>query len=96
MEGKATSWSGWLCGGHCNESRVRLYRGDGGGNLEQSLETLDQCGCYVECMNVNNMKMQTFILHGLTGYAVPCICKYIRSYCFVFLMQDNFHLHVDH
>ena len=59
--------------------------------MEQSLETLDQCGCYVECMNVNNnYEDANFILHGLTGYAAPCIRKYIRRYCFPYARQLPF------
>ena len=51
---------GYANGAHCNEGRIKLYKG--GGDLEQSVETLDQFGCYnyVECTNVD-MAMQTFI-----------------------------------
>ena len=35
---------GYVNGGHGNEGRIKLYRG--GGDLEQSLETLHQFGCY--------------------------------------------------
>ena len=51
---------------------------------------------FVECMNVNDMKMQPFILHGLTGYAIHAMHDISTYVGIVFLMQDNFHLHVVH
>ena len=73
------------------------YRGEvGEGNLEHSEETLDHSGCLVECMNVNDIMMQPFILHGLTGYAIHAIYDASTYVGIVFLMQDNFHLHVVH
>ena len=49
---------------------------------------------FVEYMNVNDMKMQPFILHGLTVYAIHAIYGVSTYVRIVFLMQDNFHLHV--
>ena len=68
----------------------------GEGNLEHSEETLDHSGCLVECMNVNDMKMQPFILHGLTGYAIHAMHDVSTYVGIVFLLKDNFHLHVVH
>ena len=61
----------------------------GEGNLEHSQETLDQSGCFVEFMNVNDMKMQTFILHELTGYAIHAMHDVSTYVAIVFLMQDR-------
>ena len=58
----------------------------GEGNLEHSEETLDQYGWVVECMNVNDIRMQPFILHGLTGYAIHAIYDVSTYVGIVFLM----------
>ena len=68
----------------------------GEGNLEHSEGTLGHSGCLVECMNVNDMKMQPFILHGLTGYAIHAMHNVSTYVGIVFLLKDNFHLHVVH
>ena len=39
-------------------------------------------------MNVNDMKMQTFILHGLTGYAIHAMHDVSTYVGIVFLLKD--------
>ena len=49
--------------------------------MEQSPNTFRSIGCFVVCMNANDMKIQLFLLHGWTGYAVALITE-VHRYCF--------------